>query len=198
VRVVIGLTKRAAVVVSNLIMTGPPPRSPAVVDVAALLAIVVGSAVVVRAGGGATVVGSWALTAIAALVCGLVFGLPVLAFTLERGRATPAWMLALGAVAGALPLLLLGVSGLIGLYVRSGGWERVVWALERGVPVPGAGVIFWSRFLRLELQATLLGLGCALMFWLVVVRARPDSRAFHILLALFVLGTVAAVAALLR
>jgi len=168
------------------------------VDVAVLLAIVAGSAVAVRAAGGAEIVGSWAFSVTAALVGALVFGLPGLVFTLERGRATPVWMLSLGALAGALPLLFLGASGIIGLYLRSDGWERVAWALERGVPVPGAGVIFWSRFLRLELQATILGLGCALMFWLVMVRARPESRAFHILLALFVLGTVASAATLLR
>jgi hypothetical protein len=179
-------------------MPAPPPRSPAVPDVAALVAIVVGSAVAVRFGGGAQVVGSWELTASAALVCALVFGLPVLAFTLERGYASPLWMLCLGALAGALPLLLLGLSGVVGLRVRAEDWERAAWALERGMPIPGAGVIYWPRFLRLEAQSVLLGLCCALMFWLVMIRARPETRALHILLALFALGTLTAVAALLR
>jgi hypothetical protein len=179
-------------------MAAPPPRSPSVVDVVVLVAVVVGSAVAVRLGGGAQVVGSWQLTAASALVGALVFGLPALAFTLERGRATPAWMLSLGAIGGALPLLLLGLSGIIGLYVRSGGWDRVSWALERGMPIPAAGVIFWSRFARLEVQSVLLGACCALMFWLVMVRARPETRAFNILLALFVLATAATMAALLR
>lgn len=152
----------------------------------------------VRAGGGAHVVGSWQVTAAAALVCALVFGLPALAFTLERGLARPAWMVGLGAVGGALPLLLLGLSGVIGLYVRSGGWDRVAWALERGMPLPAAGVVFWPRFVRLEVQSILLGSCCALMVWLVMVRARPETRAINILLALFVLATTMTAAALLR
>lgn len=184
--------------VSNAPMFVPPSRSPSIVDVLALVAIVVGSAVAVRFGGGAQVVGSWELTVGIALVCALVFGLPALAFTLERGRATPVWMLTLGAAAGSLPLLLLGLSGVIGLYVRAGTWERAAWALERGMPIPAAGVIFWPRFLRLETQSILLGLCCAVMFWLVMVRARPETRAFHILLALFVLATLTTVATFLR
>ncbi len=152
----------------------------------------------VRAGGGAHVAGSWQVTAAAALVCALVFGLPALAFTLERGLAKPAWMVSLGAVGGALPLLLLGLSGAIGLYVRSGGWDRVAWALERGMPLPAAGVVFWPRFVRLEMQSILLGSCCALMVWLVMVRARRETRAINILLALFVLATTMTAAALLR
>jgi len=179
-------------------MPAPPPRSPSAIDVFVLVAIVAGSAVAVRLGGGAQVVGSWELTAGAALICALVFGLPALAFCLERGRATPAWMLTLGAVGGALPLLLLGLSGVVGLRVRANDWGRAVWALEQGMPIPAAGVIFWPRFVRLELQAILLGLCCGLMFWLVMIRARPETRAFHILLALFALGTLTTVAALLR
>jgi hypothetical protein len=179
-------------------MPAPPPRSPALLDVVVLAAIVVGSAVAVRMGGGAQIVGSWQLTAVAALVGGAVFGLPALAFTLERGLARPAWMIGLGAVGGGLPLLLLGVSGIVGLYVRSGGWDRVSWALERGMPLPAAGIIYWPRFMRLEAQAILLGACCALMVWLVLIRARPDTRALNILLALFVLATLVTVAALLR
>jgi hypothetical protein len=184
--------------VSNHTMPAPPPRSPSAVDVVVLVVIVAGSAVAVRLGGGAQVVGSWPLTAGAAFVCALVFGLPALAFALERGRATPAWMLSLGAVGGALPLMLLGLSGIVGLYVRAGQWDRAAWALERGMPIPAAGVIYWSRFLRLETQSILLGCCCALMFWLVMIRARSETRAFHILLALFVLGALTSVAALLR
>jgi hypothetical protein len=185
-------------VVSNAFMPAPPPRSPSVIDAVVLVTIVVGSAVAVRLGGGAQVVGSWQLTAAAALVAALVFGLPALAFALERGLARPAWMVSLGAVGGALPLLLLGVSGVIGLYVRSGGWDRVAWAIERGMPLPGAGIIFWPRFIRLEVQAIVLGACCALMVWLVMVRARPETRALNILLALFALATAMTLAALLR
>lgn len=174
------------------------PRTPTTVDVVVMVALVVGAALAVRWGGGGHVVGSWELTAAAALVCALVFGLPGLAFTLERGRATVAWMAGLGAAAGALPLLLLGLSGIAGLYIRHGDWERAGWALERGMPIPGAGVIFWPRFLRLELQSVLLGLTCGLMFWLIMVRARPETRAINVLLALFALGTLMTVATLLR
>jgi hypothetical protein len=160
--------------------------------------MVVGSAVAVRLGGGVQVVGTWELTAAAALACALVFGLPALAFVLERGKAAPAWMLPLGALAGALPLVLLGLSGIVGLYIRAGDGERAAWALERGMPIPAAGVIYWPRFFRLEAQSILLGFCCALMFWLVMVRASPETRAFHILLALFALGSLSTAAALLR
>jgi hypothetical protein len=160
--------------------------------------IVVGSTLAARFGGGPQVVGSWQIAALSALVCAIVFGTPILAFTYERGRATPGWMSGLAAVAGALPLPLLGLSGLIGLYARAGDWDRVGWALERGLPIPAAGVIYWPRFLRLEAQAVLIGACCGLVFWLIMVRARPATRAFHILLALFAVGTLAALTALLR
>ena len=162
-----------------------------------MMALIVGAALAVRWGGGGQVVGSAELTAAAAFVCALVFGLPVLAFTLERGRAAAVWMAGLGAAAGALPLLLLGLSGIAGLYYRTDG-ARVAWALDLGMPIPAAGVIVWSRFLRLELQAVLLGLTCGLMFWLVMVRARPETRAINVLFALFALGTLMTVATLLR
>jgi hypothetical protein len=163
-----------------------------------MLAIVSGSAVAVRVGGGAVIADSWPWTFGASLLCALVFGVPILAFTFERGRATAGWLMGFGALAGALPLLLLGLSGVIGLYVRSGDGERAAWALERGMPIPAAGIIFWSRFVRLETQAILLGLCCALMFWLVVVRPQGNARAVNILLALFTLGTLVTVAAFLR
>jgi hypothetical protein len=179
-------------------MPAPPPRSPSVAEVVVMVAIVTGSALAVRAGGGAVIADSWPWTLGTALLCALMFGLPILAFTFERGRATPAWLVGLGTLAGALPLLLLGLSGVIGLYVRSGDGERAAWALERGMPIPAAGVIFWSRFVRLEAQAILLGLCCALMFWLVMVRAQSEARAVNILLAFFALGTLVTLAGFLR
>ena len=179
-------------------MPAPPPRSPSVIDVVILAAIVGGSALAVRAGGGTVVVGAWEWTFGAALLSALVFGLPALAFTFERGRATSAWLAGLGAIAGALPLLLLGLSGIIGLCVRAGDREPAAWALKRGMPIPAAGVIFWPRFLRLEAQSILLGIACGLMFWLVMVRGRPETRAMHILLALLVLATLIPITALLR
>jgi hypothetical protein len=138
------------------------------------------------------------VAAVSALVWGMALGLPAMAYVLERGRATPVVMVSLGAVAGALPLLGLGLSGVVGLYVRSGTWERPSWALERGMPIPAAGVIYWERFLRLEAQSLLVGLTSALMLWLLVVRAKPETRALNILLALFALATLMTVAALLR
>jgi hypothetical protein len=86
----------------------------------------------------------------------------------------------------------------VGLYVRSGDWESASWAVERGLPIPGAGVIFWPRLLRLEVQGLLLGLTSGLMFWLIMIRAEPSTRAFHILVALFALATLTSIAALLR
>lgn len=152
----------------------------------------------VRVAGGASVVGSWELAVGASAVSALALGLPALAFVLERGRATPGWVLMLGAVGGALPLPLLGLSGVIGLYVRAGNWERVAWALDRGIPIPAAGIIFWARFARIEAQAMLVGFTCALIFWLVMIRARPGTRMVNALLALVALGALMVVASLLR
>jgi hypothetical protein len=163
-----------------------------------MLVIAVFAALAVRFGGGAQVVGSWPLTASLAFGWALVLGLPIVAFVLERGRAAPGWILPLGALAGALPLLLLGASGVIGLYLRAGTWERAAWALERGMPIPAAGVIFWPRFFRLELQAVLLGLCCGLVWWLLVVRSQDRSRGISVLWALFALGTLVTVSSWLR
>lgn len=167
-------------------------------DVVVMVALVVAAALAVRWGGGGQVVGTAGITALVALTCALVLGLPALAFSLERGRTSAGWMTGLGALAGALPLLLLGLSGVAGFYVRGGNWDRASWALELGMPIPGAGIIVWSRFLRLELQTTLLGLTCGLMFWLIMVRATPETRATSVLTALFALGTLMTVATFLR
>ena len=174
-----------------------PTQPPTAADVAVLIGIVAGSAVAVRLGGGAAMASLWPWALGGVVVSTLVFGLPALAFVLERGRATLAWMTGLGALAGALPLPLLGLSGAVGLYVRQGGIDAVTWAFDLGVPIPAAGVIYWPRFLRLETQAILLGAASALMFWLVMVRT-AQSRGVNILLALFVLGTLVTVATALR
>ena len=174
------------------------PRTPRVVDIGVMLSLVVGTALAVRWGGGARIVGDAWITAVAAGVTGLVFGLPIVAFTLERGRTSAAWLTGLGAVAGALPLALLGLSGMMGLRFRAGDWERVTWALERGMPLPGVGILYWPRYLRLEVQTVLIGLACGLMFWLLMIRARPETRAINGLLALFVLGILMTVATWLR
>lgn len=179
-------------------MYEPVSRTPTAADVAVMVALVVGAALAVRWGGGGQVVGTPGVAALAALVCAVVLGLPALAFALERGRTSAAWMSGLGAVAGALPLLLLGLSGIAGFYFRSGNWDRASWALEVGMPIPGTGIIVWSRFLRLELQAILVGLTCGLMFWLIMVRAKPESRAINVLMALFALGTLMTAATFLR
>jgi hypothetical protein len=174
------------------------PRTPGFADILVLGVLGIASTLAVRLGDGPVIIGSAPVAVAAAAAWTLMLGLPALAFTYERAHTTLAWMLPLGALAGALPLPALAVSGLLGLRLRSGDWESALWALERGVPIPGAGVIFWARTLRLELVAMLVGLTCALMFWLIMVRARQANPAINVLLALFAYGTLVTGVGLLR
>jgi hypothetical protein len=106
---------------------------------------------------------TWVAIAVAAA---LLIGSPALFWALDHGRDRLTTLIPLGAVAGMLPLLLISSSGAIGLTVR-GGFETVAYALERGVPIPGMGVMPWPSFARTEALAALVGASSAIVYGLI-------------------------------
>lgn len=84
------------------------------------------------------------------------------------------------------------------LAVRAGGGAVVVGSWVFAALVAATCAWLWDRFGRLELQAGLVGACCALMWWLIMVRATPATRAINVLWAGFALATLVTVSTFLR
>jgi hypothetical protein len=103
-----------------------------------------------------------------------VVGLPMLvwAFSHERARLVP--IVALGVLAGAVPMLVALVSGVAGLLVRA-GMDDVRHYLRYGAPLPWFGVLLWRNFAAFEIYTMAVGGISAAVFWLLVIRL-PHRR----------------------
>lgn len=147
--------------------TGPQRRSPAW----ALLTVPVTLAVtaVVRA------VDPWA-TFPPALVFGLagggavLVGVPLLVWSLERNRMRLPRLLALGAFAGALPIGLTVVSGVLGLVLRSPSLAYARWFLGQRAPLPLAGNVTWTTLSGIVLEGIVVGLVSAAVCRAILLR----------------------------
>lgn len=120
----------------------------------------------------APLVGMSASLGLAAASAALM-GVPVLFWALDHGRTRLEPLVALGGVTGALPLLLVLASGILGR-LRVGGvpWVREV--LGRGVPIPFVGLTPWSTFLGHEAGAILIGAASGAIYWIVFVKIRTS------------------------
>jgi hypothetical protein len=116
--------------------------------------------------------GTWVGIAVAS--AGLI-GLPALFWALDHGRRQLTTLIPLGVLAGVLPLVIISGSGMTGLAVR-GGLDAVSYALERGAPIPGTGVMPWLMFLRTEVLAATVGAASAAVYWLVVPAWKVGRR----------------------
>ena len=145
----------------------PERPTPGARDLLPILPIAAGVAWVVRWLEPDPWVGTWTWVGIAVAGAALI-GLPALFWALDHGRSR-LWPLAsLGAVAGFLPLVVISVSGMVGLLAR-GGPAPLAYAIERGAPIPGMGVMVWRVFLGTELLAALVGAASACVYWLIFV-----------------------------
>jgi hypothetical protein len=150
---------------------GRPPRAG---EVLALLVIVpaVGAAARVFAAGTLTTP-RW--SALLVGVCAGTVGLPALAWLFERGRTGLDAFAGAGVAAGALPPVLLAISGAVGLALLGGG-EYAWWALGHGPSIPLYGTLAWSKFLGLLAWSVSVGLASGLIFGLLVA---PVGRWRH-------------------
>ncbi len=106
---------------------------------------------------------TWVAIAVAAAA---LIGMPALFWALDHGRDRLTILIPLGAIAGVLPLLLISASGAVGLTVR-GGLDAVSYALERGAPIPGMGVLPWPAFAGTQTLAAVVGASSAAVYGLI-------------------------------
>lgn len=143
---------------------GRPPRP---WEVAALVVIVpaVGAAARALAASGSPITPRQSALFVA--VCGAVVGGPLLAWSFERARVGLVALGVIGAMAGAVPPLLLAGSGLVGFLVR-GGTEYLAWALPRGISLPIYGPVTWPGFLALLAWGAVVGLASGVVYALLI------------------------------
>jgi hypothetical protein len=96
-------------------------------------------------------------------------GLPMLAWAIEHRRARFVPLVALGALAGAVPMLIALVCGVAGLAART-GLDEVRDYLPYGAPLPWFGVLLWRNVAAFEAYTIAVGIVSAAVYWLVVIR----------------------------
>jgi hypothetical protein len=114
-------------------------------------------------------------TVVIAAVAAALLGLPALFWALDHGRAGLGTLLALGALAGAVPLLLALVSGALGVGARY-GMHALLAVLRDGAPLPAFGAPRWSRFAVSELEGVVIGAASGALYWLVFIRRSRRAR----------------------
>lgn len=145
-------------------------RPPHVGEVLALLVIVaaVAAAARVLATGGLTTPRRSAV--IVGLFAGAV-GMPALAWLFEKGRLGLEAFVGVGVAAGALPPILLAISGAVGLAALGGG-EYAWWALGHGASIPMYGTLPWAKFAALFAWSVSIGLGSGVIYGVLVPARR--------------------------
>jgi hypothetical protein len=114
---------------------------------------------------------------IAVASAGLI-GLPALFWALDHGHRRFATLLALGTAVGLMPLFIIMMSGVVGVTART-GVDNIMLLLEKGVPIPGLGVMPWRTFLRGELFAAATGALSAAVYWIVLMAPTKFDRRRH-------------------
>ncbi len=92
-------------------------------------------------------------------------------WALDRDRQSPAALLALSLVAGALLPILALLSGILGQLIH-GGMDYLRFALRHGAPLPWYGQVAWPAFVHMTWQAALIGAMNGVIGWLAVVGPR--------------------------
>jgi hypothetical protein len=108
-------------------------------------------------------------------VAAALLGLPALFWARDRGRAGVGTLMALGAAAGVLPLLLALASGALGLGARH-GVHALLFVLREGAPLPAFGVPSWRRFAAIELTASAIGAASGALYWLLFLKLARRVR----------------------
>jgi len=136
--------------VSNLVMTSASavdagPRSPTARDMVppVIIAPFVAAAAFGLAWQSATVA---LVAAIGGLAAAFLVAWPLLFWMIDNGREGAPARTIVGAVCGVAPFAGALVSGVLGLYARSGDLKYVGRVLEHGASVPYYGAVMWPGF----------------------------------------------------
>ena len=84
---------------------------------------------------------------------------PLLFWMIDNGRESATVRTIVGAICGATPFAGALLSGMLGLYVRSGRLDYVERVLGHGASVPYYGAIAWARFAAMAA----LGIACGIV-----------------------------------
>lgn len=135
-------------------------------------AIVTGTAILIFAAGRGTWSRTW-LVAAGAAAAAILMGWPLVFWLFDQGRIRLRAFLLAGACLGGLPLPLALVSGVIGLFIRSGNLRLVERAIDAGAPIPVYGVLSWASFARFEALALAAGLVSMTLFFALIRSRAP-------------------------
>jgi hypothetical protein len=98
-----------------------------------------------------------------------LLGLPALFWALDHGRTGLETLATLGALAGAVPLVLALASGALGVGARYGPHVLLA-VLRHGAPLPAFGAPSWREFAIDELTSSAIGGASGALYWLLFVR----------------------------
>jgi len=92
----------------------------------------------------------------AAAAAAVVIGMPLLFFALEHDRDGFVALMVLGLIGGALAPLLVLLSGIVGVLLRT-SVSYLRFTLADGASIPGYGQLAWPRFFGLVARAGIVG-----------------------------------------
>lgn len=145
------------------------PRTPRAVEMLGFPVVATATAILIFAAGRGTWSRTW-LVAASAAAAAILIGWPLVFWLLDQGRLRLRAFLIAGACLGGLPLPLALVSGVIGLFLRSGNFRLIERAIDTGAPIPVYGVLGWGAFARLEAMALAAGLVSMAIFYVWIRR----------------------------
>ena len=143
------------------LMTDPPvdqereDYSPHARDVLPVLPIVPFVAWLVQAGRSAPFL-DWATWIVFVSGSAALIGLPALFWSLDHRRVRLHQLATVGAIGGAVPMLMGLASGAMGQAARI-GWRHVGTMLASGAPIPIAGFMPWPAFVRCVIEGMVIG-----------------------------------------
>jgi hypothetical protein len=135
--------------------------------------IAIAFAVVARGAGRDPLVDTITFLVIVTVSASLI-GLPVAFWLLDHGVRRPTAYVLVGALAAAVPFILMLASAALGITAQI-GFESLRWMLARRAVVPIYGSMLWSRFFTETAESMLWGAATALTFW--SLRADPRRSA---------------------
>ena len=148
----------------------PESRSPGPIDLTVLFACILGFWTLVRLVSDHHMFSTPVSLGFVA-ACGGLVGLPALAWSLDAGRGRLEFMVIVGAIAGALPPVILVLTGALGLLLY-GPPTYVRQALGYAANIPAHGVYPWPAYFLMVAETIAVGMLTATAVWAVNSRLR--------------------------